>query len=94
MPKLENWSLGTDNEDVFFAPEFRIVRLAGEVYGHERFEDGTKISTSAVKMLDVKNNLAKTLYTTYELGQPCEHYIKWLSDNGKSLDDYDTPIEA
>lgn len=88
MPRLEEWSLFRDDSNPFLAPELRSVRLQGKVYGHEMFDDGDGVSTSTVQKLDLKNNIAETKNTVYELGEPSEGYIKWLNENGKELEDY------
>lgn len=88
MPKLEEWSLSQDNSNPYQAPELRAVRLHGKVYGHERFEDGDPVTTSRVHNLDMKNRIAKTNNTTYELGEPSVEYVEWLESNGKNLEDY------
>lgn len=88
MPKLENWSITTNNDNPFLAPELRSIRIHGEVYQHENFTDGTKVTTSSVQELDLECNQAQTRNTLYTLGNPSEDYLKWLEQHGKSLEDY------
>jgi hypothetical protein len=88
MSKLENWSLIMDDSNPYQAPELRKIRLQGEVFDREDFNDGDFIHTSSVQELDLVNNIARTRNTVYELGKPTEQYLKWLNDNGKSLEDY------
>lgn len=46
--KLENWSKGAVPSSPFQAPELWVPRLAGNVYGHPNFEDGTAVTTSRI----------------------------------------------
>jgi hypothetical protein len=88
MLRLEKWSVITDDSNPFLAPELRKMRLQGEVYDRSDFEDGTFVHTSSIQRLDIKNNLAETRNTEYQLGEPSEDYLKWLESNGKRLEDY------
>jgi len=88
MPRLENWSLVMTENNPYLAPELAVTRLNGNVYGHDNFDDGTRVSTSIIKYLSIKDKVAHTLYTKYELGEVSEDYLKWLNDNGYKLEDY------
>lgn len=64
---LENWSI-TRNPDPYLAPEMRVPRLQGEVYGHLNHQDGKHIVTSSI-LGKTKTGLIKTKNTTYKLGK-------------------------
>lgn len=74
MAKLENWSLITINENEFVAPEMRERVLLGNVYDREGFDNGERVRTSLVQEIDVCNNMAYTINTIYELGEPSKEY--------------------
>ena len=82
MPRLENWSVGS-LWDGYQVPGLLEQQLRGTVYDDEfdRFENGTKIQTSLLTDLNIKNNYAQTLNTKYILGEPSEDYLKWLEEN-------------
>ena len=92
MPILENWSIIRDNNDPYLAPELRTTRLNGDVFNDEkmRFENGTNISTSRLKELNIKNGYARTLNTTYVLGKVSEEFQNFMNDNGYKIEDYCT----
>lgn len=85
MPRLENWSLVMTENNPYQAPELATVQLSGEVYGHDRFDDGVRVTTSRVVYLNIKDRFANTLNTKYELGEVSEDYLKWLDNNGYKL---------
>jgi hypothetical protein len=86
MPRIENWSISTDNSNSFLAPELRSRYLNGQVFGHSRFKDGVNVSTSALQELDMKSKIARTHNTVYELGEPSQQYVEWLRSQGKKLE--------
>jgi hypothetical protein len=90
MPKLEEWSIYSDDSNPFQAPELRPMRMSGTVYDRDGFEDETRITTSSLQKIDLINNIVETRNTVYELGNPSAKYVKWLEDNGKKLEDYNT----
>ena len=92
MPILENWSIIRDNNDPYLAPELRTIRLNGDIFDDEqmRFENGTNVSTSKLKELNIKKGYARTLNTTYVLGKVSEEFQKFMDDNGYKIEDYCT----
>lgn len=42
--------------------------IHGSVYGHDRFEDGKNVRSSAIINVDLENNQIETLNTIYKLG--------------------------
>ena len=83
MARLENWILGNFLNG-YQAPEknkwMDDTFIVGSIYDDEknRFEDGESIRTSTLINLDIENNNAQTLNTTYDLGKPAEVYVEWL----------------
>lgn len=47
MVKIKNWGVMNDS-DGYRAPERTSYYLAGEVYGHPNFKDGSKVTTSRI----------------------------------------------
>lgn len=90
MPRIENWSIVSNEINPFQAPECQVIRLQGNIFDDElkRFKDNTSITTSKIKSIDLKNNQAQTKNTLYDLGKPSEDYIKWLSDNNMTLEQF------
>ena len=90
MPRLEEWSIGIGMDNPYQAPELQKIRLFGEIFNDEkgRFPDGSSISTSSIKDLNIKEGYGVTRNTKYILGKPSDSYVKWLEDNGKKLEDY------
>jgi hypothetical protein len=56
---LMNWHINSNR--------FRTRVLVGEVYGHPMFDDGTKIHTSAVLSLNLKEDECETREMIYDL---------------------------
>lgn len=90
MPRLENWSIGSEFSNPYQAPELQVRKLYGEIYDDEfkRFEDGTRIVSSRLVELDLQNNIGQTRNTKYILGKPSEDYLKWLEENDISLEQF------
>lgn len=87
MPRLENWSVIFDESDnEFMAPECKKKRLQGYVYDRGGFDDGRLVRTSSIQSLDLKNNVAVTRNTKYQLGEVDKDYLKWLENCGLSLE--------
>lgn len=64
-PKLENWRI----EFWRFSPcGESLFKLAGNIYNDSRFSDGTKVITSSIEFINMKENVAKTRNTVYDLG--------------------------
>jgi len=81
---LRNWSLTMGRADPYMAPELVPTYLSGEVYGHPKFKDGDRVTTS--KMLSSSGNIVETAYTLYELKEPDVTYSLWCEEHGYSLD--------
>ncbi len=81
--RIENWAI-VYNEDAYTAPELRVPRLRGNVFGHPRIEDGKPIITSRVLETDLKggvNGIAITRNTVYRLGTPNADYAAQYPDS-------------
>lgn len=51
--KLKNWSVFSKGSD-FLPPELQSPHLQGNVYGNERFPDGTYVHTSRIVSIEDK----------------------------------------
>jgi hypothetical protein len=72
---ITDWSFSEDNNP-YIAPDQRVMRLYGDVYGHLRIENTHEVSTSAVLKIDYEKCEVETLNTIYVLGKPSEKYAK------------------
>jgi hypothetical protein len=73
--KIDDWALCIDNSDPFRAPELRCFYLYGVIYGHPRFEDGERVSTSAIQSVNKKDGTVTTYSgNVYILGEPSAQY--------------------
>jgi hypothetical protein len=91
--RLENWSVIT-NATPYTAPEAIKAQLHGNVYGHERFDDGDEVTTSSLTSLSYAKRTALTQNTHYTLGEPDAKFVAWLAENGKRIEDYEFGEEA
>lgn len=75
LVKIENWytTYYYDGKPV----------IHGSVYGHDRFEDGKNVRSSAIINVDLENNQIETLNTMYKLGTKSKDQI----DGQASLED-------
>jgi hypothetical protein len=87
--RIENWSIIGYGLDPYKAPEQAVIVLAGLVYGHPNFKEGHEVATSPLTMISVRNKVAVTVNTTYELGEPSPEFIAWLSENGLRIEQYE-----
>lgn len=92
-PRLENWGVQIPAGlavDGYMAPEQlnEYMVLSGEIYDDDRFDDGTRVSTSIIEELDVVKGFARTRNTTYILGTIHSEYQAHLDkseeDNAKN----------
>ena len=80
MIKLENWSITARPRDPYQAPELWGSVLAGKVFGHPEFQDGSPIWSSLIKEVD--GRIVKTHSgSVYTLGKVSEDYVKWCEEN-------------
>ena len=82
MPRLENWKMVVHpyDADGYTAPEATRYCLRGIVYGHTnpRHFDGKEIRTSTIQEIDIKNRMAITSNSVYELGTPDPEWLEWV----------------
>lgn len=83
--RIENWSICSKPGSLF--EECRML-LRGNVYGHQKHEDGTFVTTSVLKEFNFESNFAITANSKYELGTPEEGFIRFLEESKYKLSDY------
>jgi len=88
LPRLEHWSIQTIPRDIYQAPESWHPVLAGCIYGDDRLDDGTYITTSILEGINTISNKARTLHTVYKLGCPSQDFSEYLESIGKNIHDY------
>ena len=90
MPRIEEWSIGSNFISLYQAPEAQNKYLHGRIYDDEldRFEDGSPIRTSSIQEFNLEESYAMTRNTMYMLGKPSVEYLEWLEEQGKKLEDY------
>ena len=89
--RLEGWSVSTELTDLYKPPETILTFLCGAVYGHSKWDDGHRISTSYIK--DVDGNLVTTSSgSVYELGEPDPLFVQWCKDNNLHVPTKEEPI--
>ena len=54
--KLKNWSVTSDVDERYVAPEMMHYQLQGNVYGHPRFNDGDPVTTSRIIEINDRGN--------------------------------------
>ena len=79
--KIECWSICLDCTNIFQAPELCKKYLQGNVYGNDRFKEGTFIHTSSIQEIDLDNGIVKTRNSTYKLGKIDEEYLEYCEQN-------------
>ncbi len=86
MIHLSNWALEFARGDAYDAPEIRGLCLVGEVAGHPRRPDGTRVKTSPI--VAVEGRVVRTRSgSVYELnGDPHPAYLAWLAECGREYD--------
>ena len=59
--KLKNWSVTSDVNSNFVAPEMMHYHLQGNVYGHPRFNDGDPVITSRIIEINDKGDYKEAI---------------------------------
>jgi hypothetical protein len=90
--KLECWSVKGIG-DRYTPPELHVQILTGKIYGHPDFEDGHKISTSAIAGIQGRVVTTKS-GSEYELGSPDPHFIEWCRENGHYVPTEEEPLKS
>jgi len=76
MIKINDWSI-TGRETPYTAPELIKRIIAGKVYGHHRFPDGSSVFTSSIKKVKGRK-ITTSSGSEYRLGKIDPKYRKWL----------------
>lgn len=84
--RLENWAIINPSNDPYTAPELRLVRLEGVVYGHPKHKDGSCVKTSYVVHADGREVYTKN--SKYVLGKVSKSYQNWhIKQFSKPIDE-------
>ena len=92
MSRVENWAIIYDELDPYKAPEQRVARLTGNLYGDHRCAEGEKVTTSRITSIDMREKIIKTKNTTYKLGKIDDSFYKFIQDNNFKLEDYNGSV--
>jgi hypothetical protein len=77
---LEEWALSADVDDSIMPPELRNRYLTGNVYGHARVPDGTRIATARPSKIEGRRVTTQS-GSVYILGEPEDGYREYLRKN-------------
>lgn len=88
MGKIENWSIKLIMENEYQAPELGRSAIVGNVYNDARAVDGTGITTSRINKIDLKESIAETNNSLYELGVIDSGFESYMKDNGYTINQY------
>lgn len=84
MARLENWYM-LKSGSIYSSPELLKWVVYGNVYGSDRFVDGSNIKTSMVEYIKLDKGFVQTMNTKYELGNPDSKWVSWCEEKGHSL---------
>ena len=73
-PTLHDWSIVRNDADC--------LCLAGDIHDSDEFPDGVHVMTSPVLEFNLRQGMAVTAHTYYQLGTPNKAWVAWLKDNG------------
>lgn len=90
MPELKNWSITRRDDNPYLAPECRPYVIQGRVYGHSRFADGDRITTSQpVKFnMDTKRFITRSGSRYVLVGAPHPKWVAFLFANGYTVQQF------
>lgn len=87
---MARWASENQPSNGFNAPEPGLLVINGEVYGHPKRKDGTRITTSPV--VGAEGRIVRTASgSAYKLEEPSPEYLAWLTTN-KIPFDAENPI--
>ena len=66
MMLLEDWYTIIDDRTIFSKPKDKRMVLVGEIYGHQKVKDGTRIKTSTIEAIGATTNPGILVFTTRE----------------------------
>ena len=72
---LKNWSVTSDIDARFIAPEMMHYHLQGEVYGHPRFENGRNVITSRIIEINDKGDYKEAITRSGSIYELYREYI-------------------
>jgi len=79
IARIEDWNL-VESSDTDCTAQKMSFRLRGQVYGHPKYADGVKITTSHISAVDGALTLCKN--RLYLMGEPSAHYLAMLRAQG------------
>lgn len=92
MQILKNWSVCSNDVDLYTPPECIVTMVQGEVYNSEKFKDGDFIVTSPI--IDVQKDIVITQSgSKYQLGEPNTNYVRWCREQGRHIPTKEEPIK-
>lgn len=85
--RIRDWYLRAPKlSNPFLAPELLGVAIAGEVHGHPRKANGTRVTTSRIVRVEGRRVWTES-GTEYLLdGEPRAQYLEWLKARGHAYD--------
>lgn len=92
IPRIENWSLVGGELRQYDPPELTRFSIAGQVFGNPKFDEGKRITTSAIVAIsgcEVETHSG----SIYQLGKPSDDYMLWCQENGYHIPTPDEPIK-
>ena len=81
---LKDWAIVESPKTVenkYLAPELRKYYLIGHVYGHPKFSDGRRITTSRIMDYRMNTRIITTRNTNYQLENPRDDYKRFVEKN-------------
>lgn len=86
--RIEDWNI-VESSDSDCTAQRMSFRLRGQVYGHPKYADGVKITTSHISAVDGALTLCKN--RIYLMGEPSQQYLDMLKTQGMCFKE-DTPL--
>jgi len=78
--RIEEWAVVHPTPDPHAAPETQTQRLGGKVFGHPRFKDGHRVTTSSIRGKNISGEVVTKSGSSYELGEIDPGYEKAFPD--------------
>lgn len=88
IARIEDWNI-VESSDSDCTAQRMSFRLRGQVYGHPKYADGVKITTSHISAVDGLLTLCKN--RVYLMGEPSNQYLGMLQAQGMSFNP-DAPL--
>lgn len=84
MYKMKNWSVVLGSRNYYLAPELDYLALAGEIFDHPKFDDGSYVTTSPIVSSDGLKISTKSNSVYLLDGEPSQEYKEYLKENNIS----------